>query len=39
VKGLREFDGIAGVHAMGLGKEEPVRRVIEDGGLLPRPAG
>jgi 5,10-methylenetetrahydrofolate reductase len=39
VKGLREVDGIAGVHVMGLGKEEPVRRVIEDGGLLPRPAG
>jgi len=38
VKGLREVDGIAGVHVMGLGKEEPVRRVIEDSGLLPRPA-
>jgi 5,10-methylenetetrahydrofolate reductase len=37
VKRLREVDGIAGVHVMGLGKEEPVRRVIEDAGLLPRP--
>jgi 5,10-methylenetetrahydrofolate reductase len=37
VKGLREIDGIAGVHVMGLGKEEAVRRVIEDAGLLPRP--
>jgi 5,10-methylenetetrahydrofolate reductase len=39
VKGLREVGGIAGVHVMGLGKEEPVRRVIEDAGLLPRPSG
>jgi methylenetetrahydrofolate reductase (NADPH) len=39
VKGLREIDGIAGVHVMGLGKEEAVRRVIEDAGLLPRPSG
>jgi 5,10-methylenetetrahydrofolate reductase len=38
VKGLREIDGIAGVHVMGLGKEEAVQRVIEDAGLLPRPA-
>jgi methylenetetrahydrofolate reductase (NADPH) len=37
VKVLREIDGIAGVHVMGLGKEEAVRRVIEDAGLLPRP--
>jgi methylenetetrahydrofolate reductase (NADH) len=37
VKGLREIDGVAGVHVMGLGKEEAVRRVIEDAGLLPRP--
>jgi 5,10-methylenetetrahydrofolate reductase len=39
VKGLREIEGIAGVHVMGLGKEEAVRRVIEDAGLLPRPNG
>ncbi|MGH2764350.1 MAG: methylenetetrahydrofolate reductase [Actinomycetota bacterium] len=37
VKRLREIEGIAGVHVMGLGREEPVRRVIEDAGLLPRP--
>jgi len=35
--GLRRVDGVAGVHVMGLGKEEPVRRVIEDAGLIPRP--
>jgi 5,10-methylenetetrahydrofolate reductase len=34
VKGI---PGVAGVHVMGLGKEEAVRRVIEKAGLLPRP--
>jgi 5,10-methylenetetrahydrofolate reductase len=38
VNGLREIPGIAGVHVMGLGREESVRRVIEGAGLLPRPA-
>ena len=37
VKRLRDVDGVAGVHVMGLGREEAVRRVIEDAGLLPRP--
>ncbi|HZA60119.1 MAG TPA: methylenetetrahydrofolate reductase [Actinomycetota bacterium] len=37
VKGLREVAGISGVHVMGLGHEEGVRRVIEEAGLLPRP--
>jgi 5,10-methylenetetrahydrofolate reductase len=37
VKRLRDIDGVAGVHVMGLGREESVRRVIEDAGLLPRP--
>jgi 5,10-methylenetetrahydrofolate reductase len=37
VKRLREIDGMAGVHVMGLGREESVRRVIEEAGLLPRP--
>jgi 5,10-methylenetetrahydrofolate reductase len=36
VKRLREIDGVAGVHVMGLGREGSVRRVIEDAGLLPR---
>lgn len=35
---LKAMDGIAGVHVMGLGHLEPVRRVIEAAGLLPRPA-
>lgn len=39
VERLRGIDGIAGVHVMGLGHEEPVRRVIEGAGLLPRGPG
>jgi len=35
---LKAIEGLAGVHVMGLGKEESVRRVIEAAGLLPRPA-
>lgn len=37
VKRLREIEGVAGVHVMGLGREGSVRRVIDDAGLLPRP--
>ena len=37
VRGVRELEGPSGVHVMGLGHEEGVRRVIEDAGLLPRP--
>ena len=37
VTALREIPGIAGVHVMGLGREEVVRHVIEGAGLLPRP--
>jgi methylenetetrahydrofolate reductase (NADPH) len=37
VRGLRETPGIAGVHVMGLGDAGPVRRVLEESGLLPRP--
>lgn len=37
IQGLKEIPGLAGVHVMGLGREEAVRRVIEDAGLLPRP--
>ncbi|MDQ4004702.1 MAG: methylenetetrahydrofolate reductase [Actinomycetota bacterium] len=33
----RRIDGIAGVHLMGLGRGDAVRRVVEDAGLLPRP--
>lgn len=34
---LKSIDGVSGVHVMGLGREEGVRRVIEQAGLLPRP--
>jgi methylenetetrahydrofolate reductase (NADPH) len=34
---LRVVQGIAGVHVMGLGREDAVRRVIEAAGLVPRP--
>jgi methylenetetrahydrofolate reductase (NADH) len=37
VRRLQGIDGIAGVHVMGLGREESVRAVIEGAGLLPRP--
>jgi 5,10-methylenetetrahydrofolate reductase len=37
VSRLREIDGIAGAHIMGLGRAAAIRRVIEDAGLLPRP--
>ena len=33
----RRIDGIAGVHLMGLGRGDALRRVIEEAGLLPRP--
>jgi methylenetetrahydrofolate reductase (NADPH) len=35
---LRDVPGIAGIHVIGLGHEEAVRRVIEGAGLLPRPS-
>jgi len=38
VRRLQAMEGIAGVHVMGLGHEESVRRVIEGAGLLPRPS-
>ncbi len=38
IDGLRRIEGIRGLHVMGIGHEEGVRRVIEDAGLLPRPA-
>jgi methylenetetrahydrofolate reductase (NADPH) len=37
IEAVRGIDGIAGVHVMGLGHEDTVRRVIESAGLLPRP--
>ncbi len=38
VKRLRSIEGISGVHIMGLGREDSVRRVIDAAGLLPRPS-
>jgi methylenetetrahydrofolate reductase (NADPH) len=35
---LKAVRGLAGIHVMGLGHLEPVQRVIEGAGLLPRPA-
>lgn len=35
---LREIEGIAGVHVMGLGRIEPVCQVVRQTGLFPRPA-
>ena len=37
VKRLRSIEGISGVHVMGLGREDSVKRVIDESGLLPRP--
>ncbi len=38
VRRLRSLEDVAGVHVMGMGHEEGVRAVVEDAGLLPRPA-
>jgi methylenetetrahydrofolate reductase (NADPH) len=35
---LKAIQGISGIHVMGLGRMDPVRRVIQAAGLLPRPA-
>jgi hypothetical protein len=37
VQRLRRIDGVAGVHVIGMGREDVVRAVIEGAGLLPRP--
>ena len=36
-KAVRKFDGVAGLHLMGMGHEDLVRAVIEEAGLFPRP--
>ncbi len=38
VRRLKEVPGIAGVHLIGMGRAHAVGRVVEDAGLLPRPA-
>lgn len=35
---LRATPGVAGIHVMGLGRMDPVRKVVEAAGLFPRPA-
>jgi methylenetetrahydrofolate reductase (NADPH) len=35
---LRRIEGIAGVHLMGIGRDDLVRTVVERAGLFPRPA-
>jgi methylenetetrahydrofolate reductase (NADPH) len=37
VRRLRSIDGIAGVHLMGIGRDDLVRTVVERAGLFPRP--
>ena len=39
VQGIRGIDGIAGVHLMGMGRDDVVARVVEGAGLFPRPTG
>jgi methylenetetrahydrofolate reductase (NADPH) len=36
---IRGIDGIAGIHLMGIGRDDLVRTVIEEAGLFPRPTG
>jgi methylenetetrahydrofolate reductase (NADPH) len=37
VRRLRRLDGVAGVHLMGVGRDDLVRTVVERAGLFPRP--
>jgi methylenetetrahydrofolate reductase (NADPH) len=37
VEGVRRLDGVAGVHLMGMGRDDLVVRVVEAAGLFPRP--
>lgn len=37
VRRLRSLDGVAGVHLMGIGRDDLVRAVVERAGLFPRP--
>lgn len=37
VRRLRSLDGVAGVHLMGIGRDDLVRTVVERAGLFPRP--
>jgi methylenetetrahydrofolate reductase (NADPH) len=39
VERIRAIDGIAGLHLMGIGRDDLVRTVVEEAGLFPRPTG
>lgn len=38
IRQIREIDGVAGIHVMAYRQEELVAEIIEEAGLLPRPA-
>jgi 5,10-methylenetetrahydrofolate reductase len=37
VEGIRQIDGVGGIHLMGMGHDDAVRATIEGAGLFPRP--
>ena len=39
VGAIRSIEGVSGVHLMGLGRDDIIRRVVEAAGLFPRPTG
>ena len=39
VQRIRAIEGIAGLHLMGIGRDDLVRAVVEEAGLFPRPTG
>jgi methylenetetrahydrofolate reductase (NADPH) len=39
VEKIRAIDGIAGIHLMGVGRDDLVRAIVEEAGLFPRPTG
>jgi methylenetetrahydrofolate reductase (NADPH) len=39
VHGIRQIEGVSGVHLMGMGHDATVRAVVEGAGLFPRPTG
>jgi hypothetical protein len=39
VEKIRAIDGIAGIHLMGIGRDDLVRTIVEEAGLFPRPTG
>ncbi len=39
VEALKEVEGVAGVHVMGIEWEAAVKPIVEGAGLYPRPAG